>query len=106
MAGIDSQIIKDYCANLAAELKTIFPHIDPYFVVYDHGMRAEEITKILPGLKHHPAFEKAATLMRFKSAALEHSAFLGIAEGFELSRLGFKKTPKHLAFFTLNVADH
>ncbi|MEK7801652.1 MAG: hypothetical protein AAB276_04275 [Pseudomonadota bacterium] len=106
MASIDSQIIKDFCHNLGDEVKRVYPHIDLYFVVYEAGMRSDEITKILPALKEHPAFEQAASLIRFKSAALEHSSFLGIAEGYEKKHFGLKNTPKHLAFFTINLADH
>ena len=106
MAEIDAHKIKEFCRNLAEEIKVSYPTLDLYFIVYEDGMKSAEITKILPTLKGHPAFEKAVTLMRFKSAALEHSAFLGIAEGFEKSHLGLKRTPKNLEIFTINLGDY
>lgn len=99
--------IEKYCANISGNIRTTFPYLELHFLIHQRGERSDQITKLLPLLKGHPAFDKAASILKFRTAGKEGTSFLGIAEGFEeASFFSLKRDKKSLAFIAIELSQY
>lgn len=106
MDVIDSTKITLYCRDIANEVHKAFPYLDLHFLIHHQGDKIDKITRLLPHLSRHPAFDKATSILKFKTMTYEASGFLGLAESYERSRIGFNKKRKCLAFISINLSQY
>ena len=90
-----------FCDRYAEDLKKLFPNIDIYYIVHHRGQKEEQVAKLIPKIRNHPAYFKAVSLLKFRSPGHDSSAFLGLVVGFRKSLLGMKKTSRmHGVYFS------
>ena len=107
MTQVDSTKLISYCTDISNNVRNAFPHIDLHFLIYQDGEKADKISRLLPHLKSHPAYDEAVSLLKFTTINKDHSGFIGIAEGTEKLYLNIKKPKKkYLAFITLNTSQY
>lgn len=107
MAQVDSTKLASYCTDISNHIRNAFPQLDLHFILYHDGEKADKIARLLPHLMSHPAYEEAASLLKFKNIDKDMSGFLGVAEGTENTYLKFrKKKKKYLAFIALNISQY
>ncbi|MCB9984948.1 MAG: hypothetical protein H6864_04585 [Micavibrio sp.] len=106
MVDITLDKTQKFCERYSEDLNHIFPNIELHYILHYRGQKTEQVTKLLPQIQNHPAFEEAAALLKFRSPGHDNSAFLGMVIGFKKSFLGIKKTPECLAFVSINLNQH
>lgn len=97
---------KKFCDRYADDLSSIFPNTRVHFILHYRSQKSEKITRLLPEIQNHPAYEEAVALLKFRAPVHENSSFLGMAIGFRKSMLGLKKIPECLAFISINLNQH
>lgn len=95
-----------FCERYADDLEKIFPNTELHYILHHRGQKTEQINILLPKLSGHPAYEQAATMLKFRSPGHDNSAFLGMVIGFRSSMMGMKKTPECLAFISINMNQY
>lgn len=107
MAQVDSTKLIAYCTDISHHVREALPHLDLHFLIYQPGEKAEKITRLLPYIKDHPAWDEAASILKFKTIDQDRSGFLGLAHGLETIHLRLKKErKKSLAFIALNTSQY
>lgn len=106
MTDVNLKDLKTFCANISKNIRETFPNFDVHFLIYAPGEKLDRINELLPHLKNHPAFEEAASILKFRTAAKEGSGFLGIAESLESIPLSFKKRKRSLAFIAVDYTSY
>jgi hypothetical protein len=106
MGSIDSTKVTTYCGDIANQVHKAFPYLDLHFLVHHQGEKIDKVARLLPHLTNHPAFEEAASILKFKTMAYDASGFLGLAESYESLSIGFKRKRKCLGFISINLSQY
>ncbi len=96
--------LKNTCANISDNIRTLFPALNLHFLLYSADKKQDVIANLLGKLNGHPAFNEAFQVLKAWTTDHQGTSFLGLSEGQESIVFSFKTRPKTLAFISVDVS--
>ena len=95
--------LKNTCANISDNIRTLFPSLSLHFLICTPDKKPDAIAGVLGKLNGHPAFNESFQVLKaWSMSKTDRTAFLGLSEGQESIVFSFKTRPKTVAFITID----
>lgn len=98
--------LKNTCANISDNIRTLFPSLNLYFLIHTPDNKQDAVSAVVGKLNGHPAFNEAFQTLKAWTHNPAGTAFLGLSEGQESIVLSFKTRPRTLGFIAVDVSRY